>query len=324
MPIEQGDIPFDPDAPVLALRPTCTHDLSALPNVLVETGFKPDHDALTKHPADQAGGPVPLVLLFVTRHRRQTEALIAEALTRLAPGGWLIIDGQKTDGIDSLLKGLRIHVDVAGTLSKAHGKVIWLQRPDTLPGILDDWRDANALRSNADGFLTAPGMFSPDAIDPGTRLLAKQFGAGLKGRAADLGAGWGASAALLLQAAPNIETLDLFEAEQIALNAARKNVTDRRARFHWADVAALPAPDPHYDLIISNPPFHQSRAAEPTLGTAFIATAARLLAPKGTALFVANRQLPYEAAFDLHFRKRAEVAANPRYKVIMASGPKPV
>ena len=50
--------------------------------------------------------------------------------------------------------------------------------------------------------------------------------------------------------------------------------------------------------MIMNPPFHQGRAAEPDLGAAFIAAAARILKPHGRLMMVANRQLPYEAALD--------------------------
>ena len=68
--------------------------------------------------------------------------------------------------------------------------------------------------------------------------------------------------------------------------------------------------------MIANPPFHQGRAAEPDLGAAFIAAAARILTPAGRLLMVANRQLPYEATLDAAFRHWEKLAEDGAYKVM--------
>lgn len=43
-----------------------------------------------------------------------------------------------------------------------------------------------------------------------------------------------------------------------------------------------------------NPPFHEGRVTDVSLGQSFIAAAASRLKPGGRLLMVANRQLPYE------------------------------
>jgi 16S rRNA (guanine1207-N2)-methyltransferase len=55
-------------------------------------------------------------------------------------------------------------------------------------------------------------------------------------------------------------------------------------------------PTEPYDAILSNPPFHTGRRADPGLGRAFISAAARMLKPSGKFIMVANRHLPYEDA----------------------------
>ena len=133
---------------------------------------------------------------------------------------------------------------------------------------IPDWEEAAQLSANESGFLTAPGMFSCKKIDQGSAALAP-FLTDLKGRGADFGAGWGwmSKQALLADA---VTALDLFEADFYALEAAKQNLNDSRATYHWADVANLPKQRDPYDFIISNPPFHQTRKAEPDLGKAFI------------------------------------------------------
>ena len=155
--------------------------------------------------------------------------------------------------------------------------------------------------------MTAPGMFSPEHADPGSRRLAEALAGRLAGRVADLGAGWGWLARAALARNPEIAELDLHEAE---LAGARRGAGQRRRPagalpLERRDRGSAPAAPP-YDAVIINPPFHQGRAAEPDLGAAFIAAAARILKPHGRLMMVANRQLPYEAALDAAFRRWSE------------------
>jgi len=168
-----------------------------------------------------------------------------------------------------------------------------------------------------DGSVTLPGIFSADGPDPGSELLAASLPEKLSGFGADLGAGWGYLARAVLTR-PGIRQLDLIEAEHMALDCARRNVSDPRATFVWADATRY-QPAQRYDFILSNPPFHTGRAADPSLGAAFIRAAARMLTPSGTFWMVANRHLPYEATLRDAFREVEEVAGTGAFKIFRAS-----
>ncbi|MEO0999544.1 MAG: methyltransferase [Pseudomonadota bacterium] len=301
--------------------PDLASALSELAAVAVEQARKPEHDALATaglpvSPEIEASGDVALVCL--DRARALSRALIARA-ARAAPR--VIVTGAKTDGIDAIAGELARLLPEGGRLAKAHGKIAWYDaRP--LPATFAAWEAAAIPARGPHGFLTAPGMFSADGPDPGSVRLAAQFGPEIAGHVAELGAGWGWLAATLLAAAPGVETLDLHEADHRALAAARANVQDPRARFHWTDVARLPTPSAPLDRVVMNPPFHAGRSGDPGLGRAFIAAAARLLGPRGRLLMVANRHLPYEAALAeafLETRTREEAAG---YKIIEARRPR--
>jgi 16S rRNA (guanine1207-N2)-methyltransferase len=77
-----------------------------------------------------------------------------------------------------------------------------------------------------------------------------------------------------------------------------------------------------YDMVVSNPPFHTTRDGNPDLGRGFIATAARILKPRGQLLMVANRHLPYEAELDAKFGLVEELPGSGAFKIIRASRPK--
>jgi len=70
-----------------------------------------------------------------------------------------------------------------------------------------------------------------------------------------------------------------------------------------------------------NPPFHVGRTADPSLGRAFIASAAKMLAGHGKLWMVANRHLPYEQALSDAFRNVDKIAQNNAFKVFHATRP---
>ncbi|MBS0125580.1 class I SAM-dependent methyltransferase [Thetidibacter halocola] len=279
-------------------------------------GFAPDAAAwqvrgLTVVPAP--AGPYAAVIVTLPRARDRAEAWLAQA-EAAAPGGLIVLDGAKTDGAEALAKALKGRVAIEGQVSKAHGKCLWFRSGDAMA----DWARP-AMAPNADGDSVAPGVFSADGPDPASVALAEALPP-LKGVVADLGAGWGWLARAVLARSPGIDRLHLVEADMPALDCARANVTDPRARFHWDDATAWKAPEA-LDAVVMNPPFHVGRKGDPRLGQAFIAAAARMLATRGQLWMVANRHLPYETALAQHFGEVAEVAGTSKFKILHAARP---
>lgn len=313
--LETGALEVPPAGQIAVYRPQTGDDLSALPRdrVVVLTGFKPDVDHFSQRYSVTPAPPYAAAIVCLPRSREAGRALIAQAAAEVAPGGWIAVDGQKTDGIDTALKDLRGRVDLSESLSKAHGKLAsFVAGPD-----LSDWR---AVPHQVDGFQTLPGIFSADGPDPGSVLLAEHLPEKLAGKVADLGAGWGYLAAEILKR-PGVKRLDLVEAEAEALDCARANITDPRARFHWADATTW-KPETLLDHVVMNPPFHTGRAADPALGVAFIRAARRMLAPSGSLWLVANRHLPYDAALADCFLEVSDLTRDSRFRVIQATKPR--
>lgn len=304
---------------IAVFAPRAGADLSALPRdrVQVITTIKPDFDHFTALGLDCATAPsgrYAATIVCLPRAKPLAQALIAAAATM--SDGPVIVDGDKTDGIESVLRALRGHARAApgAALSKAHGKLFALGTGADLC----DWLPAGP-REIEGGFITAPGVFSADGIDPGSKALADTLPVKLGSHVIDLGAGWGYLASRALTRA-GLTRLDLVEADATALDCARTNITDPRARFHWADATRW-QPETHADTVIMNPPFHTGRTADPGLGRAFIAAASAMLKPAGALWLVANRHLGYEAALAQHFKRVEEAAGDTRFKILHASHP---
>lgn len=257
-------------------------------------------------------GPYAASLVCLPRSKAEARDLIHRA--RKATDGPVAVDGQKTDGVDSILKEVRRRTDTGEVLSKAHGKIFTFEGGD-----FSDW-DAGTSRLVEGRFRTSPGVFSADRVDPGSRELAAALPKSMKGHVVDLGAGWGFLSDAVLSR-EGVTSLDLVEADHVALEDAKRNITDPRARFHWADARTF-RPDTPVDHVVTNPPFHESRVADPELGRAFIRSAASMLSPKGQLWLVANRHLPYEATLQDAFRNVEIIGQTASFKLYIASHPR--
>ena len=260
----------------------------------------------------KTGGPAENVIVFLPRAREAQRAYIR--LAREITDGPIIVDGPKIHGIDALYRELRGRADVSEAWSKAHGKVFTISGGD-----FSDWPDIHPVQ-DPDGWWRAPGVFSADGIDKASAYLADHLPAHLSGSVVDLGAGWGFLSRAILDRT-GVTALTLVENDDTALGAAYRNIDDSRATFVNADATTW-RPDTPVDHVVTNPPFHQGRAADPSLGQAFIRAAAAMLKPKGQLWLVANRHLPYEKTLKDAFRTVELYAENPSFKIFHATSPK--
>ena len=309
--------------PVLFLGAEPHPKLSDIPSLTAWQPLKPLASACENAGmslVEEPCGKFPTILFLPGKSKDEILAGFARAHDFMAPGGTLIVGLANTAGASRFEKELSRAAPLQYTVSKnkcrafaAGNSTPW----DDL--VLGEWRELAKPRILLDtDFLTVPGVFSADHIDPGSALLAEKLPPSLYGRVADLGAGWGYLSRAALGKAPKIARIDLFEADTRALACARKNLpAEAPASFHWHDVTTgLPE---KYDHIITNPPFHTGQAKDVDLGKAFLTVAAASLKRGGTLHLVANRQLPYEAHLEsLGLRSRI-IAEDHGFKVIVSS-----
>lgn len=297
-----------------------------------EQSFQPLHAALHAEGLSTAAETTPspeAVIVLLPRSRDEGRALLARAVRDVAPGGLVAGAALNDEGARSAERDLAALLPLAGQISKAHGRAFWtVPRPAVLSeatqALVACWRAADEPRRDAaTGLWQRPGVFNEGRLDAGSALLIEHLPPTLRGAVADLGAGTGLLSMALLERCPGVQSLDLFEAEDRALDLAHRNLADARVpvRFHWHDVAAgVPG---RFDAVVSNPPFHVGSRGVPALGRAFIAAAARALKRDGQFLMVANRHLPYEDVLREVFGRGELLAEQGGFKVYRAWEPRP-
>ncbi len=246
-------------------------------------------------------GKWPLVLALPGKSRDETLATFATAHDLLEPGGMLVAAMANDCGAARFERELASAAGLVESIQKNKCRAFLARRDREWDHEkLAVWRElAKPTAIPGTPFSTIPGIFSAGRVDAGSALLAAHLPPSLHGRIADLGAGWGFLSHAILAKCPRVSALDLFEADARALAMARNHLQDKGAPcslgFHWHDVTTgIPGPG-GYDAVVMNPPFHEGKRTDVSLGDAFLATAAQALRPGGTLAMVANRQLPYEA-----------------------------
>lgn len=336
VPFATGDLAWPADGGVLILR---ARDGFALrearrPGWTLQQSFLPAADALARPgfttTAEIPEGRFRLVLVLPTRQREESRALFAQAMAHVDAKGIVVASVPNAEGAKTAEADLALLAGGVSNLSKHKCRVFWT-RPGATPDptLLERWLALDEpLPIDGGRFVGRRGLFAWDRVDRASALLTSVLPNDLAGRAADLGAGFGYLACTLVERCAGIAAVDLYEAEARALGPARTNIAASVARtgrdiatsVRWHDVTQ--GIDAGYDVIVSNPPFHQGRADDPALGRAFIAAAAKGLTARGRFWMVANRHLAYEATLDACFASVRTVIEKDGFKVVEAREPR--
>jgi 16S rRNA (guanine1207-N2)-methyltransferase len=240
---------------------------------------------------------------------------LAHALRALSPGGRLTALAPKDRGGQRLPKELAEFGCVVDQHSRRHHRICVTRRPDRTIGLDEAIAAGGPQVPPALGLWSQPGVFSWDRPDPGSLMLLHHLP--LAGVGADFGCGVGLLSLAALEG-PALQRITLVDIDRRAIDAARRNITDRRAEFFWDDVRQPMNGIRDLDFVIMNPPFHDGGVEDRSLGEAFIRRAAAVLKPGAACWLVANRHLAYEAQLKASFHAVRQIEQGDSYKIYEA------
>ena len=323
-----GDLRIPPNGAILIFEPMEPEWLSLLSGstLTVWEPNKTSADELLRAGISctlDPAGKFDSVIVICTKFKVRNMWNIARAWSLLNPGGVLVCAIENSCGAPSLTRFFRDTFGDPAVFSGSRSKVLQVTKTPTnadapLSGFLKPGAGIPVKNSS---LITYPGIFSAGELDPGSTILLSAIPESLRGRGADLGAGYGYISCGIVEECPGVTGIDLFEIDALAIRAAERNLSALHSpvpfTFHWHDVLA-PIDALPYDWVVSNPPFHSGKKVDTNLGRAFVRRAAELLRPGGECYLVANTTLPYESVFDEHFTRWHAAAVSLSYKVFHA------
>ncbi len=224
--------------------------------------------------------------------------VLALTLRALAAGAHLTAMAPKDRGGSRLRKELEGFGCLVEDTGRQHQRICRAERPAAPTGLDEAIAAGGPQKAPALDLWTQPGLFSWDRPDPGSQLLISALPA-LTGHGADLGCGAGLLAQAILTRT-GVTQLELVDIDRRAIDAAKRNIHDPRAKLHWTDARTAPELE-GLNFVVMNPPFHDGGHEDRRLGQAFIARAHQILKKGGALWVVANRHLPYEAVLSDNF-----------------------
>lgn len=295
--------------------------LRAIPQAAVWRRFAAGGDAASAEPPD---GPFDAAWLRLPKSRDAIDMGVEMLLARLRPGGTFVLYGGNDEGIKPAARRLDEWLGPGHQVAlKRRCRVLSWRAGTAPPGLrprLSHWR--TEFEIVAPGmerrWTTYPGVFAASRLDMGTELLLEALAAIdppiSVGRALDFGCGHGIVAGWLLERrmAARVEGCD---ADAVAIEAARINLPE--GRFHLGD--GLQAVAGHaFDLVVSNPPFHDGVQENTGPLRAFLQDSAAHVTPGGELWFVtAKRHRPVDMVLE-HYTAADEVAARKGFVVVRA------
>lgn len=164
---------------------------------------------------------------------------------------------------------------------------------------------------------TLPGVFSRDGLDAGSNLLLSTLKPHMKGKVLDMGCGAGVLSAMLASFSPKVR-LFMTDVNAAAIEASKATLAANELEGEVFASNVYSDVNGRYDMIISNPPFHDGMQTSLDAAQTLIRGAVKHLNMGGELRIVANAFLPYPQILDETFGSHEVLLQNGRFKVYRA------
>src|SRR5690606_35019253 len=233
--------------------------------------------------------PCDLVVVILPKSREQLAFWLAAVRGQLNAKTEVWLVGAANGGVRGGVTTLETLADEAASQfnSARHCKV-FSSTLSPAPFVLAEHEQVWSLDDLA--IVSYPGVFSHGRLDAGSALLLATLPAGLAGAVLDVGCGAGVISAVLSQRGARVTAVDVSAAAVAATQQTlQRNGLDGTVQL--SDLYA--AVDGTFDVIVTNPPFHDGTRRTTDITRRLIAEAPARLRAQGELWLVANQGLPY-------------------------------
>jgi 16S rRNA (guanine1207-N2)-methyltransferase len=263
---------------------------------------------------------IDTLVYYWPKTKLEAQFQLSALLSQLTLGADIFIVGENRSGVRSVENFLDSFGHINKIDSARRCSLYHFQAETQLTFNLDKWWQSYSL-PNGIAVSALPGVFSASHLDLGSELLLEALLANpelVTGRVLDLGCGAGVLSAVIGQKNPAIN-LNLTDVNAAALAASNATLikNNLKGRVFASDVFS--DSDGKYDLIISNPPFHDGKEINYAAAQTLISEAKKHLNPTGSLCIVANSFLPYAEWLGKAFTHHQLLLKTNKFKVYLAN-----
>lgn len=260
-----------------------------------------------------------LAVFFWTKNKQECQFQLLQWLSIAPIGQEMLIIGENRAGVRSVEKMLEpfggiAKIDSARRCGLYHFSLE--KQPDF--DCKKFWKSYR-LQPQDIAIFTLPAVFSSAELDNGSKLLLSTFEneLQLKGKVLDLGCGAGVIGACLKKQFPQI-TLTLSDIHAMALASTQRTLDENQLEGTVIASDVFSDIDGKFDLIVSNPPFHDGIETAYQAVESLISQAKHHLNKGGELRIVANSFLPYPDLLDQAFGSHQVFVKSTKFKVYSA------
>lgn len=256
-----------------------------------------------------------VIVFYWTKNKQEVHFQLSQLLSHSPLQQTVFIIGENRCGVRSVEKilspyGEVVKIDSARRCGLYHFS---LQKKPHFH-LEDYWKCYSHSKLKGLNVYSLPGVFSRQELDAGTDLLLSTIDNHIRGKVLDMGCGAGVIGAFIKSQNPKADVV-MTDIYSMALESAKRTLAENNLQAEVYPSNVFSHIQEKFDLIISNPPFHDGVDTNYYAVRELIEKAKWHLKTSGELRIVANAFLPYPTLFERYFGYYEVIAKTNKFKV---------